>query len=48
VRNVGETRAVSLHVYGSDLTQRTLFGGRGIQVEGKTGCMAFLSKEPVY
>ena len=48
VRNVGETRAVSLHVYGADLTKRTLFDGRGIQVEGKTGCMAFQSKEPVY
>lgn len=36
VRNTGTARAVSLHVYGADLTQRTLFGGRGIRiVEGE-------------
>ena len=47
VRNVGQQRATSLHVYGGDLTKRTLFGGRGIVVEGKTGCRAF-SNAPAY
>lgn len=41
VRNTGSARAMSLHVYGDDLTKRTLFDGRGIRVEGKTGCFAF-------
>jgi predicted metal-dependent enzyme (double-stranded beta helix superfamily) len=41
VRNVGTERAISLHVYGNDLTQRTLFDGREIRVDGKTGCFAF-------
>lgn len=48
VRNVGAERAVSLHLYGDDLTQRTLFNGRGIRIEGKTGCMAFQTGEPAY
>ena len=47
VRNIGRERAISLHVYGSDLTRRTLFGGRGIRVEGKTGCFAH-SSAPAY
>jgi len=47
VRNIDGDRSISLHVYGSDLTRRTLFGGRGIQVEGKTGCRAF-SNAPAY
>jgi predicted metal-dependent enzyme (double-stranded beta helix superfamily) len=47
VRNIDGERSISLHVYGSDLTKRTLFRGRGIQVEGKTGCRAF-SNAPAY
>ena len=47
VRNVGSQRATSLHVYGRDLTQRTLFDGRGLVIEGKTGCRAF-SNAPAY
>jgi predicted metal-dependent enzyme (double-stranded beta helix superfamily) len=47
VRNVGTERAISLHVYGADLTQRTLFNGRGISVDGKGQCMAFLN-DPAY
>ncbi|MCB9897439.1 MAG: cysteine dioxygenase family protein [Planctomycetes bacterium] len=47
VRNTGSERAMSLHVYGSDLTKRTLFDGRGIRVEGKTGCFAF-DDRPAY
>jgi predicted metal-dependent enzyme (double-stranded beta helix superfamily) len=41
VRNTGTERAISLHVYGKDLTQRTLFDGRGIIVDGKQACFAF-------
>jgi predicted metal-dependent enzyme (double-stranded beta helix superfamily) len=41
VRNVGRDRALSLHVYGNDLTKRTLFGGRGLIVDGKEKCFAF-------
>lgn len=41
VRNVGGTRALSLHVYGRDLTQRKLFDGRGIVVDGRQHCFAF-------
>jgi predicted metal-dependent enzyme (double-stranded beta helix superfamily) len=41
VRNVGAERALSLHVYGNDLTRRTLFRGRGITVDGKQECFAF-------
>jgi len=47
VRNVGERRAISLHVYGSDLTRRKPFAGRGVRVEGKAMCQAFLD-QPVY
>lgn len=47
VRNTGNERAMSLHVYGDDLTKRTLFGGRGIRVEGKTGGSAF-DDRPAY
>ena len=47
VRNVGASRATSLHVYGRDLTKRTLFDGRGIIIDGKTGCRAF-SNAPAY
>ncbi len=47
VRNTGARRAISLHVYGADLTQRTLFGGRGIVVDGKDGCRAF-GNAPAY
>jgi predicted metal-dependent enzyme (double-stranded beta helix superfamily) len=47
VRNVGSQRATSLHVYGRDLTKRTLFDGRGLVIEGKTGCRAF-SNAPAY
>jgi len=43
VRNIGLERAISLHVYGKDLTQRTLFDGREIRVDGKAGCFAFES-----
>ena len=41
VRNTGTQRAISLHVYGDDLTKRTLFGGRGLIVDGKEKCFAF-------
>ncbi|MHC5211210.1 MAG: cysteine dioxygenase family protein [Planctomycetota bacterium] len=41
VRNTGTERAISLHVYGKDLTKRTLFDGRGIMVDGKESCFAF-------
>jgi predicted metal-dependent enzyme (double-stranded beta helix superfamily) len=41
VRNTGSERAISLHVYGDDLTKRTLFGGRGLIVDGKEKCFAF-------
>jgi predicted metal-dependent enzyme (double-stranded beta helix superfamily) len=47
VRNVGGERAISLHVYGNDLTKRTLFGGREIRVDGKEGCFAFETR-PAY
>lgn len=47
VRNIGTERATSLHVYGADLTRRTLFDGRGIVIDGKTGCRAF-SNAPAY
>ena len=47
VRNIGTDRAISLHVYGSDLTQRTLFDGRGIRIDGKGTCMAF-QDSPAY
>ncbi len=47
VRNTGSERAISLHVYGRDLTKRTLFGGRGIRIDGKDGCRAF-SNAPAY
>lgn len=47
VRNTGTERAISLHVYGKDLTQRTLFNGRGISVKGKSECMAF-KNDPAY
>jgi len=47
VRNTGSERALSLHVYGQDLTKRTLFNGRGIRVDGKEGCRAFLNA-PAY
>jgi len=47
VRNVGADRAISLHVYGNDLTRRTLFDGREIRVDGKEGCFAFESR-PAY
>ena len=47
VRNVGDERAVSLHVYGEDLTRRTLFGGRGLKVDGKDMCFAF-KNDPAY
>lgn len=38
VRNVGTHRAISLHLYGDDLTKRELFFGRGVRVEGKDEC----------
>lgn len=41
VRNTGSERAISLHVYGNDLTKRTLFNGRGLIVDGKETCFAF-------
>jgi 3-mercaptopropionate dioxygenase len=47
VRNTDGERSISLHVYGSDLTKRTLFNGRGIRVDGKDGCRAF-SNAPAY
>jgi predicted metal-dependent enzyme (double-stranded beta helix superfamily) len=47
VRNVGTERAMSLHVYGSDLTRRKPFDGRGIRVLGKTECLAF-QDQPAY
>lgn len=47
VRNVTTERAMSLHVYGSDLTQRKPFEGRGIQVQGKHECLAFQDR-PAY
>ena len=47
VRNTGTERAISLHVYGSDLTKRKPFEGRGVRVEGKEDCLAFLD-QPVY
>ena len=47
VRNVGTQRAVSLHVYGADLTKRKPFDGRGIVVQGKTECLAFQDR-PAY
>ncbi len=47
VRNIHAERAISLHVYGKDLTKRTLFNGRGIVVDGKDGCRAF-SDLPAY
>jgi len=48
VRNVGSTRAISLHVYGADLTKRELFSGRGIRVDGKGECFAFQKSDPAY
>jgi len=47
VRNTGGERSISLHVYGSDLTKRTLFNGRGLRLDGKDGCRAF-SSAPAY
>ena len=47
VRNIGTKRAMSLHVYGSDLTQRKPFVGRGIRVKGKSECLAF-QDQPAY
>ncbi len=47
VRNTDGERSISLHVYGSDLTKRTLFNGRGIRLDGKDGCRAF-SNAPAY
>jgi predicted metal-dependent enzyme (double-stranded beta helix superfamily) len=47
VRNTGSERSISLHVYGKDLTQRTLFDGRGIIVDGKQDCFAF-QNAPAY
>lgn len=41
VRNTGLARAISLHVYGSDLTKRAPFEGRKVAVDGKQGCLAF-------
>ena len=41
MRNTGAERAISLHVYGDDLTKRTLFNGRGLIVDGKEKCFAF-------
>jgi predicted metal-dependent enzyme (double-stranded beta helix superfamily) len=47
VRNTGSERAISLHVYGADLTQRRLFFGRGIRVDGKSECFGFRD-QPAY
>ncbi len=47
VRNIGDKRAVSLHVYGSDLSKRIFFGGRRIFIQGKEACMAFPA-QPAY
>ena len=47
VRNIGDQRAVSLHIYGADLTKRTLFFGRPLKVDGKEACFAF-KNDPVY
>ena len=38
VRNTGAERAISLHVYGDDLTKRELFHGRGVCVDGVADC----------
>jgi|GEM_PF-5350437 len=47
VRNVSTQRAVSLHVYGADLTKRKPFNGRGVRVQGKAECLAF-QDQPAY
>jgi predicted metal-dependent enzyme (double-stranded beta helix superfamily) len=47
VRNTGTERSISVHAYGKDLTQRTLFDGRGIIVDGKESCFAF-QNAPAY
>lgn len=47
VRNIGTERAISLHLYGSDLTKRKAFEGRAIKVEGKQACLAF-QDHPAY
>ena len=44
VRNVSDVRAMSLHVYGADLTQRKPFDGRSIRVAGA----ASSQDQPVY
>ncbi len=44
VRNVGTERAISLHLYGDDLTERELFFGRGVQVDGKADCFGHQQK----
>ena len=41
VRNTGLQRAISLHIYGSDLTKRPAFEGRQVCVDGKDGCLGF-------
>jgi predicted metal-dependent enzyme (double-stranded beta helix superfamily) len=41
VRNTGLARAISLHIYGSDLTKRSPFEGRKVAVDGKQGCLGF-------
>jgi predicted metal-dependent enzyme (double-stranded beta helix superfamily) len=44
VRNVGTERAISLHVYGDDLTKRELFFGRGVRVRGREDCFGHQQK----
>ena len=44
VRNVSDVRAMSLHVYGADLTKRKPFDGRSIRVAGE----ASSQDQPVY
>ena len=44
VRNVGTERAISLHVYGDDLTKRELFFGRGVRVDGREDCFGHQQK----
>jgi len=44
---VSTQRAVSLHVYGADLTKRKPFNGRGVRVQGKAECLAF-QDQPAY
>ena len=47
VRNTGGERAVSVHVYGADVTLRKPFEGRGIQVVGEQGLLG-AQDAPVY